>query len=155
MTIYKQKGNGYCLVTSLAILLQEHPDKLIKEIGVEGNEVIFQHTVGKTGLRGYHIQELIDCCLRRGKVLVPIDPRPSLRQDETSLEIHYIHSEEFDYARFEYHLRYANGIVIGQNARGDDHACAIINGKIYDPATGDFAVGFRILELWLLYVIKS
>ena len=60
------KGQDRCILYSLAMLLDEDPELLVDEMGVNDMEEV------SYGLRSLHIQECIDVCWDRGYVLMPI-----------------------------------------------------------------------------------
>ena len=78
MRLYAMEpGKPQCLLYSAAILLDVPPKKLIEEIGHDGMEVQWPQLPAPTCYRSHHIQEIIDCFIRRGYALVPIELEPA------------------------------------------------------------------------------
>ena len=68
-----------CMISALAIVLDEPVATLKDEIGFTGHETLM---LGRE--RSFHIQEFQECCLRRGLVLVTYERIPTLGFDDTN-----------------------------------------------------------------------
>ena len=140
MRLLKQNG-PFCLVYSTAMVLDEDPEVLHKEIGTNGTEIWW----GDCYMRGIHIQEIQDCCTRRGKCLYNIELYPYLCPTED-------HSPKLCYPqhmcvnRFRESLTRTRAILITEN-----HAVAWDGTMVYDPK--GFIKSFDeylFKEAWLL-----
>lgn len=90
--------------------------------------------IGHHGLDGFHSQELIDCCLRRGRFVTPIERRP-VGQHPATLRIEPLNFREGNENRFARHLSDGNGVLMGrQTFSAKPHAVAWIDGLAFDPA---------------------
>ena len=144
MKLIKQLGPT-CLVTSFAMVLEVQPAELILEIGHDGTE---EWWPGQ--MRGHHIQELIDCCVRRGRAVTYIDPNPVTspyddERDEKSLFDAFTAQD-----RFKNHLRDNVGVITT-----DAHAVAWDGKVVLDPHGFTKSVSFyRPNHFWMVNQIK-
>lgn len=70
MRLMYQGPEKKCMIYSLAMLLNEHPDRLLEEFDYV-DEPFFDSEP-----RSHHIQELIDCCIKRGVALLEVQSNP-------------------------------------------------------------------------------
>ena len=144
MNLIKQDG-PYCLVASAAMILDASITELHLEIGQDGTNVWWP----PAWLRGIHIQEIQDCCLRRKKCLYNIELHPHLcpRDD---FDPRAIFAPTYAQQRFYIHLSGMRAILIT-----DRHACAWDGERVYDP-NGYIRnyCDYKFNEAWVL-TIKS
>jgi len=162
MKLVKQKGKT-CLLACASMLLDEEIETLIKEIGYSGEELVFN------GLRGIHIQEIQDCCLRRGFGLCLVEYDPSLgyryTEDLTNIPANVVEKSVFknDFlkSRILCYLKSNLGLLILADTAGAQtgHAVVVANHLVFNPALGISelsALDFNtIREVWILAKLKS
>ena len=142
MRLIKQSG-PHCLVTSAAMILDTTPEQLHSEIGTTGEDIWWP----PSHMRGIHIQEIQDCCLRRNRCLYPIEINPLLAPDSTGLcEARECYPEKVRLPRLKTELRFSRAILIT-----DNHAVAWDGRQLFDPK--GFIKSFedyQIHEAWVL-----
>lgn len=139
-----QKGPE-CLITCAAMILEAKVDTLKAEIGHDGSAKVFNKSRIKN--RGYHIQEIIDCALRRNIALQIIEPYPV---GENSGEEFIIFQEHEARDRFIRHIKNSTGILCGYRL-GSPHAVVWHQGLILDPDGGRIKCidDLNIKEYWM------
>lgn len=140
-----------CLIYSAAMILDIEAERLMSEIGHDGLDIWWSRFDDNRKYRGHHIQEIIDCFLRRRKALVPIDiipaSAPDGHPDLVCTEI-YRHPD----ARFWEYILNRKAILIGRNMAGNGHAVAWDGSKIFDPIGTIYAIkDFEISEAWVVF----
>lgn len=143
-------GEPLCLLYSAAMLLSEDPKVLINEIGETGLKLwwIFEH--GNMRYRGHHIQEIIDCCIRRNRSLMPIDYLPNM-SPRPGIKPKLIGDYEKLKNRFYTIIKGRPGILIGKSKANINHACGWDGEKVYDPNGEIYSINdFNIMECWIL-----
>lgn len=125
MKLLKMSGHD-CLLYSAAMVLDESPDILEREIGHDGSEVWWPDKPQPFCRRGLHIQEIQDCFFRRGKVLYPIDLMPA--SAPRGGEPRAIWNLQTCVTRFNAYLDGRLAILITAT-----HAVAWNGKKVYDP----------------------
>ena len=153
----------HCLLYSAAMLLDTHPDVLRGEIGYSGQEKWWPEAEKPLHrIRSFHIQEIVDCCLRRGFALTPIDYMPRMAPQGHEDQWLLMNTEEKLEKRFQEHIHGHLGLFIGQKPNGP-HAVAWNGHLVFDPTPpkgyiynlGTNPVEFQAREFWRLDVIKS
>jgi len=124
----RQVGDS-CLLYSAAMLLDETPARLIKELGHDGKR---QPWEGNTTMMNYHIEEIVDIALKRGLALIEISARPANRNVDNAPGI-LVWSPEKSDARFLDYITTYPSIIICYTPQGGKHAVACDMEKIYDP----------------------
>lgn len=124
--------SGLCLLYSAAMLLDEEPDILAKEIGWNGKEIWWPNLAGVKRHRTHHIQEIIDCCLSRGFGLTKIELLPTISPGIPS-KPRMIFTGEKALNRLVAALENQKAILVGQTEGGITHAWAWDGKKVYDP----------------------
>ena len=101
-------------------------------------------------LKGFHIQEIIDCCLRRDKGLMPIELLPrSGPQGDDRWKLIYNDPE----SRFLAAIKGREGLLIGQ-WEGKNHAFGWDGYKVFDPNGIIRSVeDIQIKEIWLITLL--
>ena len=126
-----QPNRWSCLATSFAMVLDINVTDLYEEIGHDGSKIIWPGAKFPYDRRGFHIQELIECCLRRGRFVTPIEPRPLLASPETGQQYEVkIGDAE---SRMSYHMQGQEGVLQGV-INGGRHAVAWDGERILDPS---------------------
>lgn len=138
-----------CLLYSAAMLLDEEPDRLIHEIGHDGMEIRWPELKPPGCYRSHHIQEIMDCFIRRGYVLVPIEREP-VQAPCDGVPICYAY--EHDVARDRFKGYFARPAIVIGKFKGTPHAWAF-DGKytFYDPngfTTNRNDYRYEIVESW-------
>jgi len=145
MKLIKQTG-PYCLVASAAMILDTTIEQLHAEICSDGTEIWWP----PTSMRGIHIQEIQDCCLRRSSCLYPIEMNPLLCPDHTgNFSPRECYSEDIRLPRFRNEVMLKRAILITEN-----HAVAWDGSNVFDPK--GFVKSFRdytFYEAWILGTI--
>lgn len=119
----------YCFIYSFAMALGIPVKELISEIGHDGTEIIWPKLEGNMQLRGHHIDEIIDVCLKKGVHLVNITYEPSVSPWIGDVEPKQVLFE----ARFWDHIRENKSVIVGEIPSGYGHAVACDGKQIYDP----------------------
>lgn len=133
MKLLKQKGHR-CVLYAAAMVLNEDPEILQYEIGHDGLGIQYPNLSEPACLKGFHIQEILDCFLKRGYglMLVELMPRSGV-QDHSDLW-HTIFEEDKAVDRFCKIIDGKEAILIGQNPEtGANHAYAWDGNKVFDP----------------------
>jgi len=150
MRLYQMEpGKPQCLLYSAAILLDVPPRRLIEEIGHDGMEIRWPELKAPGCYRSHHIQEIIDCFIRRGYVLVPIEREP-VQAPCSGVPICYTYEHVKARDRFEGYFT-KPAIVIGK-LTSTPHAW-VYDGResFYDPngfITNKDDHRYEILESW-------
>jgi hypothetical protein len=131
------------------MLLEESPETLIHEIGHDGLAVQWPDIPPPGCYQGHHIQEILDCFIRRGYVLVPIEREPCLAPCD-GVPFHYAYGRELAEARFHSYLT-VPAIIVGE-FENRAHAWAF-DGKesFYDPngfTASKYDKRYKIRESW-------
>ncbi len=156
MRLQKKSERWQCAVTSFAMALDVPVADLIAEIGHDGGA----YPLGLTDRRGFHVQELIDCCLKRGFAVTPIEVFPVL-MDSAGHHWAGHHLDQHDlHLRFHDTLVETQGVIEGEGIRYG-HMVAYDRGCIYDPdgyeySAADFNIyNFTPLCAWRIDRIFS
>jgi len=130
------------------MLLDEDPDTLVAEIGHDGTSIQFPGLPEPACFRGIHIQEVIDCCMRRGYGLTPIEPLPrSGPQGRKEWALVY----DLPELRFMNAVAGSPGIIIGKAGNGGNHAFAWDGDMVFDPnGAKKQLTDILIKEVWIL-----
>lgn len=128
----KSPNRWSCLATSFAMVLDVPLEELIEEIGHDGSEVIFPDLPEPLRRRAFHVQELIDCAIRRGVSVTPIEGLPAASPDSR----HTITLPQRDPSRrLRDYLVFHKGVLTGLSQSGNPHAVAWLGDDrcYYDP----------------------
>ena len=151
MKLLNQQGKQQCLLYAGAMLLNEDPSILIKEIGHDGLERVWKDLHMPRCLRGFHIQEILDCCMRRGYGLMLVELLPRSGAQGSRLWRKVFVTDNIAHDRFAAAIEGRQGIFIGKAASGGNHAVAWDGENIYDPNGRIYGVDeFHFKEAWLL-----
>ncbi len=146
MKLLKMRGND-CLLYSAAMILDEDPRTLEKEIGHDGSAIWWPQVKLPYSHRGYHIQEIIDCCIKRGFGLVPIEAHPCSASYLAPTDIKILSPPDQAMERFQRLIANRRGILLGKR-----HACAWDGSQVYDPNGRIIDLNqFEVRECWILW----
>lgn len=120
--------------------------ELLQELGHDGSAVWWSEAVGFKRQRGFHIQELIDVCWKKGFSVTLIESAPTAQPDE-NLEPKLYTTEETLMQRMQRYLDNNMGVITRNN-----HAVAWDGKQIYDPSERIYSMepDFEIREFWLI-----
>ncbi len=134
MRLQKKPERWQCAITSFAMVLDVPVADLIAEIGHDGG--VFP--LGLEQRRGFHMQELIDCCLKRGFAATPVEIFPvSLDVIGRPYAGHHLGQRDLN-LRFYDTLYTTQGVIEGMGIRCG-HMVAYDRGCIYDPDGYEFS----------------
>lgn len=150
-----------CLLYAWAMILEEEPKILIGEIGHDGMACIWPDLKEPYCYQGFHIQELIDCAIRRGKSVTNIDGLPaSLPPPNAYLHLkahnigpHMVFEHAVAKQRFKQHVDERIGVLYGRVANGTTHAWAWDGLTAHDPRSGQGTSRLDVLKImnaWLI-----
>lgn len=126
---------------------------LLKEIGHDGSEIIFPHLPDPYRRRAFHVQEMVEPCLRRNLPMVPLEATPLLGVSDGS--IHPIELPGGNLPRLIRCMQQYRGILLGDWPNGP-HAVAWDKEKVYDPngLIYDDLQG-QVREFWIVDQIRT
>ena len=146
-------NNWSCNVAAFAMVLKVSFNDLIVEIGHDGSQVVFRASPNDPHKRrGFHDQELIDCCLRRGFSVTEIQASPVSCSFVNSGDVFEIPFRNGTEKRFKEHLKQYDGVLFGETAKAG-HAVAWIDNVIYDPRGKIDVLETTDLQIRGMYVI--
>ena len=119
-----------CILASASMALDTAMRDLVKMIGHDGSSVIFSELPEPGGRRGFHYQEIVDCAIKLGYLVTPIEALPYSTPDgKLDFPVDFKISNE---QRLRDHMRETKGIVTGLSGKWR-HAVYWDGEKIYDP----------------------
>ena len=118
-----------CLLYSAAMVLTTSPRQLIKEIGHDGLDIWWSEFTDDRRFRAHSIDEIIDCCVKRGKGLMPISAMPAQAPVDGQPRPTYA----YPIKRFTSYTKGHKAILIGETQHGNGHAWAWDGFHAYDP----------------------
>lgn len=135
MKLLRMKTGHRCFIYSAAMLLDETPETLMKELGHDGMIIAWPDLQSPKCFRGVHIQEVQDLCLRRGKLLAAVEIAPRIGYD--SHHWTRIYNDDRETPRFLGAISGRPGLITGvyQNTAlpQDNHCVAWDGERIFDP----------------------
>ena len=119
---------------------------LLQELGHDGTATWWPKAVGPKRQRGFHVQEMIDVCWRRGFSVTLIEYGPMAQPDE-NYEPRLYTTEETLTARMRGYLDNNVGVITTLN----NHAVAWDGKQIYNPSGKIYPMphDFEMREFWL------
>jgi hypothetical protein len=151
MLVQRQPNQAACLATSFAMVLDMPVQQVFEACGHDGMEIIFPTLHGAPKFRGFHIQEMVDLCLRRGYAMVEIEGKP-IRREGNNTWVQPGNWEE----RFRTQLAQTYGVLIGETfGRGHAVAWDGFSHTLHDPA-GQISImeTFSVRALLKLFLIR-
>lgn len=119
-----------CLLVSAAMALDTSIDVLIKMIGHDGSPIIFPKLPEPARRRGHHYQEIVDCAIKLGYAVTPIEAMPYATPDgKHDFPVDFKISHE---RRLRNHLEGTRGILTGLAVTWR-HAVYWNGDLVYDP----------------------
>ena len=131
MRIQTQPNHWSCEVTAFAMALHTPVAELIEGIGHDGSEIIWPDLPDPMCRRGFHSQELVDECLKRGHSCTPIEWHPTIAA-ATGSNIYPIFISAWAATRAHDYLEQSNSVLECEGRRCR-HAVNNDHGVIYDP----------------------
>ena len=123
--------SGYnCLLASAAMVLDVHPDVLIKLIGHDGKKIIFPELLETINTREFHTQEITDCAFEYGYAVTEIEALPCLTPN--GKDAYIVDFNVSNERRFWLHADGHIGIFTGR-IKELGHAVAWDGEMIFDP----------------------
>ncbi len=150
MKLLKQP-NDSCLLYAAAMVLDEPPEKLIREIGHDGQDIWWPELTKSFQKRSFNIQEIIDCFIRRGYGLMPIHLYPCNVPPVGMVQPKIIWDAKKCDARFLNQIDEMLAIITGQRETSSiPHAVAWDGYRIYDPMGEIYTINnFMVKEAWI------
>lgn len=119
-----------CLLASAAMALDTTTQDLVEMIDHDGSTIIFPELPEPGGRRGHHYQEIVDCAIKLGYTVTPIESLPYATPDgKLEFPVDFKISNE---DRLHFHMKGTKGIVTGLSGKWR-HAVYWNGEKIYDP----------------------
>ncbi len=123
--------NGWsCLLASAAMALDTTTQDLVEMIGHDGSVIIFPDLPEPRRRRGFHYQEIVDCAIKLGYSVTPVESLPYATPDgKLEFPVDFKISNE---KRLWDHMKGTQGIITGLSGnRG--HAVYWDGVQVYDP----------------------
>ena len=140
-----------CVLYSAAMMLNEEPENLAKEIGHDGMERWWPDLPSPSCFRGVSVQEIQDVCFARGLGLVHIHAFPCIAPIVAPLEDKPLFDMGRATERFLKMVHGKVGMFLGQAPSGVLHAVAWDGHKCFDPNGRMYGLSdFPVKEAWLL-----
>lgn len=128
--IQLQPTRTMCLPTAFAIVMGIPVADLIKDIGHDGSEEVWKDQTYPSSCRGFHPQEIIDCCMKRGFLVMEIESKSILGNPRNPLRVNVFDNPV---ERLKWWLGFS-GVLSGETQHGKRHAVAWVDSKIIDPS---------------------
>jgi len=130
MKLITNPNSWSCLLASAAMALDTTTQDLIEMIGHNGSSVIFSELPEPGSRRGFHCQEIVDCAIKLGYLVTPIESLPYSTPDgKLDFPVDFKISNE---RRLRNHMKDTQGILTGLSGKWR-HAVYWNGEKIYDP----------------------
>ena len=141
-----------CLLYSFAMALDSTPEKLAKEIGHNGLEILWADLERPDYFKGHHPVEFFIPALRRGYAVMMFPINVVGGPDEKHQHIFLTRQYMQEYAKDL--INQNRGVIVT-----DTHAMAFEKGMIYDPNRARYLLSqmsiLRIQFVFTLHKIKS
>lgn len=129
MKLQIQPNRWSCLPTAFGMLLDIPVDDIIKVLGHDGSDIIFDGHPEQR--RGFHPQELVDLCVCEYDMMCTIiEVFPSLQQPDGGIIL--LKDGQLLKKRYHDYLRRFECVIWG-SINGNRHAVAWDRKSIYDP----------------------
>ena len=140
-----------CILYAAAMVLYVEPKTLIHEIGHDGMRMLWPELQSPACFQSFHIQEIIDCFIRRGFGLTPIEQHPANAPNHDVMPNYPFQLESCK--RFKDIINGQTGIMIGKSY-GRPHAWAWDGEQCYDPNSYIKTLNdYAIEECWIKTVL--
>ena len=153
MHLVKNPNEWSCMLASFSMLLNESMETLVEEIGHDGSEIWWPDHVGCNKYRSFHIQEFLDVCFKRGKIIFTVDAVMNLGSS------HQIPTKSIpgdNEKRIKSYLRNFKGVIYGMTPRSRTfHMCAWDKKKVYDPRGEIVGIDEIDLYIFTLYALHN
>lgn len=145
MKIQIQPNRWSCLPTAFAIATGIPIEKIIEYVGHDGSDIIFPEYKEPYCRRSFHPQELIDVCLQKNFMVVPIEKQP------TVIVMDCVHPVSMNRGRMDYYLINYTGVLTGTSRTGIPHAVAWASDRVLDPNGTEYnLVNFTVETFFLI-----
>lgn len=145
MKIQIQPNKWSCLPTAFAIATGIPIEKIIEYVGHDGSDIIFPEYEEPYCRRSFHPQELIDVCLQKNFMVVPIEKQPKV------IAKHSIHNVPMHRNRMSRYLLNYTGVLVGMNQEDRPHAVAWDGNRVLDPNGTEYhIIDFTIETIFLI-----
>ena len=154
----RQPNHFSCLPTAFANLLDVPVQEVLDHCGHDGSEKVFQpiplnsdgnynpRYLDTTQRRSFHIQEMINFCLYKNVLVIPVEAHPVSNNGYQDYILPPTTTLKNLLPRF-------NGVLIGEINK-NRHAVTLWQNMIYDPNGQIYSVGkFAIDIFYLAYTI--
>lgn len=139
MKMLLQDNAWSCVPTAFAMVLDILPKDIYNLLDHDGSEILYPELRDPYARRGFHVQEMIVCCLKLGVFPVALDREveliPPMDVNDVSLSdaVHTPRILSFD-AHLEHYLGLRSGVLIGW-INHHHHAVAWCHKeqRIFDP----------------------
>jgi hypothetical protein len=154
MRIQTQPTRWSCAATAFAMALDVPVAELIESIGHDGSEIIWPDLPDPMCRRGFHSQELIDECLKRGHGCTPVEWNPSTAPSEGEGRYEIFDTDQAA-ERVIRSLEYPNSVMECEGHRWR-HCVHHHDGRIYDPCGQQYdlseliARGLQPYRIWII-----
>lgn len=118
-----------CVLMSFAMVMDEDPQTLIKELGHDGLSVVAYEEPAPNCLRSFHPQEFVDLLQARGFACTMFDAEPKMMHGRTLVD----HTKFLGPTRFQESLRLGQGVIFGILKETMPHAVAWDGKVVFDP----------------------
>lgn len=132
MKLQKSPYKNSCLPTSLAMCLGLPAKEVLSLLGDHGNEKLFPKLPDPACYRGWHIQEIVDLCLKLGYSITEVEMCPVFGAIGTSDTKRLIPTYEMQLERMIQQIRGEVAILYVQG-NWSRHAVAWDGYEVYDP----------------------
>lgn len=130
MRLIQNPNRWSCILAAFAMVLDAEMDELIKEIGHDGSEVWWEDVNPPMCYRGFHVQEFLDLCMKRGKIFGVVESVLTL--GGRGRKIPRVLPGDYE-KRWNSYLRNFKGVITGELESRGRHAVAWDKNKIFDP----------------------
>jgi hypothetical protein len=150
MQVQKQPNRWSCLPTAFAIVLGIPVEKMIKELGHDGSEIIWPGLLEPYCRRSFHIQELIDFCYWRHTHVIQFQAMPTSKPPLVGMVPYPVQLKEETESRMKT-LMSRKGVITGVTKSGQTHAVAWNGEMVLDPNGTTYTLNdFSVDIFWLV-----
>lgn len=149
-----------CLATSFAMALDISVDLFHELAGHDGSEILFPWLPDPLCRRGFHASEAMYVVLCMGKTATAIEVLPQIAStplEKPSINATALYgngSVEWNWTIFKRLISSTRGVLETRTRRGNWHAVAYENGRIFDPDGASFNYSKEDCELRGLYTTR-
>lgn len=140
-------NNHQCVLYSAAMLLDESPEVLVSEIGHDGLQIVHKDAPPPYNIKGITIQEILDCCVRRGLGLITYQAQPNTICQWGSVPVYT--NRQTKIKRLVEAMDCHPGLIQNHNhtMAWDGERVYDPNGRIYEIESVQIKSFFRLVQL--------